>query len=418
MAIWEELLEVRPIGVSDNFFLLGGHSLLAFRVVSAIQARFGSAPSLAALLRNPTIEALAALWDTRAERPAPQIGLAPPADGEAPFEGLSGTERRIWFLEKLSPQARSYQIPHVFEVASALCAPALRESVRVLALRHQILRTTYPEVDGTPRREVSDDVWIPIRVEDVSSLPEAERDAALRALLAAEVKARFDLERGPLTRVLAVTTAADRHVVVVHQHHIITDEWSWGLLLAELSSLYEASCRGETAALPPLAYQYSDYARAERSALAGDGLAASRAYWKEALSDVPRLDLSIVSPASGAVPGPEGQVSLRLSPEASRQMQALAHESAATPFMAWYAALAAVLSRYSGQQDFGLGAVVANRQIAGTEAMLGFFTNTVVLRTDLSGDPTFAELLARARRTALDAYEHQALPFDVVVQEL
>ncbi|WP_143825693.1 non-ribosomal peptide synthase/polyketide synthase [Nannocystis exedens] len=418
VAIWEELLEVRPIGVSDNFFLLGGHSLLAFRVVSAIQARFGSAPSLAALLRNPTIEALAALWDTRAERPAPQIGLAPPADGEAPFEGLSGTERRIWFLEKLSPQARSYQIPHVFEVASALCAPALRESVRVLALRHQILRTTYPEVDGTPRREVSDDVWIPIRVEDVSSLPEAERDAALRALLAAEVKARFDLERGPLTRVLAVTTAADRHVVVVHQHHIITDEWSWGLLLAELSSLYEASCRGETAALPPLAYQYSDYARAERSALAGDGLAASRAYWKEALSDVPRLDLSIVSPASGAVPGPEGQVSLRLSPEASRQMQALAHESAATPFMAWYAALAAVLSRYSGQQDFGLGAVVANRQIAGTEAMLGFFTNTVVLRTDLSGDPTFAELLARARRTALDAYEHQALPFDVVVQEL
>ncbi|MCY1065249.1 non-ribosomal peptide synthase/polyketide synthase [Nannocystis sp. RBIL2] len=417
VVIWEELLEVRPVGVSDNFFLLGGHSLLAFRVVSAIQARFGSAPSLAALLRNPTIEALAALLDTRAERPAPQLGLSPRADGEAPFEGLSGTERRIWFLEKLSPQARSYQIPHVFEVASALCAPALRESVRVLALRHPILRTTYPEVDGTPRREVSDDVRIPIRVEDVSSLPEAERDAALRAMLAAEVEARFDLERGPLTRVLAVTTAADRHVVVVHQHHIITDEWSWGLLLAELSSLYEASCRGETAALPPLAYQYSDYARAERSALAGDGLAASRAYWRAALSDVPRLDLSIVAPASAAVSGPEGQASLRLSPEASRQLQALAHESAATPFMAWYAALAAVLSRYSGQRDFGLGAVVANRQIAGTEGMLGFFTNTVVLRTDLSGDPTFAELLARARRTALDAYEHQALPFDVVVQE-
>nr|WP_276599757.1 non-ribosomal peptide synthase/polyketide synthase [Nannocystis sp. SCPEA4] len=415
VGIWEELLEVRPIGVSDNFFLLGGHSLLAFRVVSAVQARLGGAPSLAALFRNPTIEALAALWDTRAERP--QIGLSPRADGEAPFAGLSGTERRIWFLEKLSPQARSYQIPHVFEVASALSAPALEASVRALALRHQILRTTYPEVDGTPRREVSDDVWIPIRVEDVSSLPAAERDAALQAMLAAEVEGRFDLERGPLTRVLAVRTAADRHVVVVHQHHIITDEWSWGLLLAELSSLYEASRRGETLALPALAYQYSDYARAERSALAGDGLAASRAHWKEALSDVPRLDLSIVAPAAGAVSGPEGHVSLRLSPETSRQLQALAHEHAATPFMAWYAALSAVLSRYSGQQDFGLGAVVANRQIVGTEAMLGFFTNTVVLRTDLSGDPTFDELLARARRTALDAYEHQALPFDVVVQD-
>ncbi|MFZ6180955.1 non-ribosomal peptide synthase/polyketide synthase [Nannocystis pusilla] len=417
VAIWEELLEARPIGVNDDFFLLGGHSLLAFRVVSAIQARFGGAPSLAALLRNPTIEALAILLDSRAERPAPQLALSPRADDEAPFAGLSGTERRIWFLEKLSPQARSYQIPHVFEVASALCARALRESVRALALRHAILRTTYPEVDGTPRREVSEDVCVPIRVEDVSSLPEAERDAALRAMLAAEVEARFDLERGPLTRVLAVTTAADRHVVVVHQHHIITDEWSWGLLLAELSSLYEASRRGETAALPALAHQYSDYARAERSALAGDGLAASRAYWKEALADVPRLDLSIVAPAAGAVSGPEGQASLRLSPEVSRRMQALAHEAAATPFMAWYAALAAVLSRYSGQQDFGLGAVVANREVAGTEAMLGFFTNTVVLRTDLAGDPTFRELLARARRTALDAYEHQALPFDVVVQD-
>ncbi|MGK4008334.1 non-ribosomal peptide synthase/polyketide synthase [Sorangium sp. So ce1036] len=419
VAIWEELLGVRPIGVRDNFFLLGGHSLLAVRIASAVRARLGLELSLATLLRNPTIEALGALWDTRAERPAlaPQISLSPRSAGEAPHEGLSGTERRIWFLERLSPEARSYQIPHVFEVASALRAPALHESVRALALRHEILRTTYPEVDGTPRRRVSDDVSIPIRVEDVSSLPEAERGAALGALLAAEVEARFDLERGPLTRVLAVKTAADRHVVVVHQHHIITDEWSWGLLLAELSSLYEASRRGETAALPPLAYQYSDYARAERSALSGGGLAASRAYWKDALSGVPRLDLSIVSPAPGAVSGAEGVASLRLSPETSRRMHALAHEGGATPFMAWYAALTAVLSRYSRQTDFGLGAILANRQAAGTEAMLGFFTNTVVLRTDLSGNPTFGELLARARRTSLDAYEHQALPFDVVVQD-
>ncbi|WP_170229880.1 non-ribosomal peptide synthase/polyketide synthase [Polyangium fumosum] len=419
VAIWEELLQVRPIGVRDSFFQLGGHSLLVFRLVSAVEARLGGALGVATVFRHPTIEALSTLWDTRAERPAlaPQIRLSPRAEGEPPHEGLSGTERRIWFLEKLSPEARSYQIPHVFEVASAFSASALHESVRVLALRHEILRTTYPDVDGTPRRRVSDDVAIPIRVEDVSFLPEAERDSALQALLAAEVATYFDLECGPLTRVLAVQTAADRHVVVVHQHHIITDEWSWGLLLAELSSLYEASRRGGTAALPPLVSHYSDYARAERSALAGDGLAASRAYWKDALSGVPRLDLSIVSPPSGVGSGPEGCVSLHLSPETSRRMQALSRESGATPFMAWYGALAAVLARYSRQTDFGLGAVLANRQVAGTEAMLGFFTNTVVLRTDLSGDPTFAELLSRARRTSLDAYEHQALPFDVVVQD-
>ncbi|MRG92278.1 non-ribosomal peptide synthetase, partial [Polyangium spumosum] len=419
VAIWEELLQVQPIGVRDNFFQLGGHSLLTFRLVSAVEARLGGALSVATVFRHPTIEALSALWDTRAEPPAlaPPIRLSLRAEGEAPHEGLSGTERRTWFLEKLSPEARSYQIPHVFQVASALSAAALHESVRALALRHEILRTTYPEVDGTPRRRVSDEVAIPIRVEDVSSLPEAERDAALRALLAAEVETRFDLERGPLTRVLAVKTAADRHVVVVHQHHIITDEWSWGLLLAELTSLYEASRRGETAALLPLPYHYSDYARAERLALAGDGLAASRVYWRHALSGVPRLDLPIVSPPSGAGAGPEGCVTLHLSAETSRRMQALSHESGATPFMAWYAALSAVLARYSRQTDFGLGAVLANRQVAGTEAMLGFFTNTVVLRTDLSGDPTFAELISRARRTSLDAYEHQALPFDVVVQD-
>ncbi|MDI1443592.1 non-ribosomal peptide synthase/polyketide synthase [Polyangium sp. 6x1] len=419
VAIWEELLHVRPIGVRDNFFLLGGHSLLAFRFVSTVEARLGGAPSVATLFRHPTIEAWAALWDTTSERSAfaPQISLSPRAAGEAPHEGLSGTERRIWFLEKLSPEARSYQIPHVFQVASALSEPALHESVRALGLRHEILRTTYPEVDGTPRRRVLDDVFIPIRVEDVSSLPEEECVAALRALLAAEVGTRFDLERGPLTRVLAVKTAADRHVVVVLQHHIITDEWSWGILLAELSSLYEASRCGGTAALPPLVDQYSDYARAERAALAGDGLAASRAYWRDALSGVPRLDLPMMYPPSGAGSGPEGCVSLHLSRETSRRMLALSRESGATPFMAWYAALAAVLARYSRQTDFGLGAVLANRQVAGTEAILGFFTNTVVLRTDLSGDPTFAELLARARRTSLDAYEHQALPFDVVVQD-
>ncbi|MDI3292171.1 condensation domain-containing protein, partial [Polyangium sp. 15x6] len=419
VAIWEELLQVRPIGIRDRFFHLGGHSLLAFRLVSAIEARIGGALSVATVLRHPTIEALSALCDTRAEGPAfaPQIRLSPRAEGEAPHEGLSGTERRIWFLEKLSPEARSYQIPHVFEVASAFSASALHESVRALALRHEILRTTYPEVDGTPRRRVSDDVVIPIRVEDLSSLPEAERDAALRALLATEVETHFDLGRGPLTRVLAVKTAADRHVVVVHQHHIITDEWSWGLLLAELSSLYEASRRGGTATLPPLAYHYSDYARAEQSALAGNGLAASRSYWKDALSGVPRLDLSMVSPPSGVGSGPEGCVTLHLSPETSRRMQSLSRESGATPFMAWYAALAAVLARYSRQTDFGLGAVLANRHVAGTESMLGFFTNTVVLRTDLSGNPTFAELLSRARRSSLDAYEHQALPFDVVVQD-
>ncbi|WP_434424795.1 amino acid adenylation domain-containing protein [Nannocystis pusilla] len=240
----------------------------------------------------------------------------------------------------------------------------------------------------------------------------------MRAHLEAEIGARFDLATGPLTRVLVVSLEAEHHVVLVLQHHIITDEWSSGVLLAELSRLYEACCRGEAAALPALSYQFADYARAEQEALTTGGFAASRAYWKDKLTSVPRLELPVVRAAPAGGPGLEGSVALRVSPEVSRGLQALARAHGCTPFMAWYAALTAVLSRYSGQADFGLGAVIANREVPGTTDLLGFFTNTVVLRTDLSGDPTFAELLARARRTALDAYEHQALPFDVVVQDL
>ncbi|MCY1013674.1 amino acid adenylation domain-containing protein [Nannocystis pusilla] len=415
VAIWEDLLEARPIGVDDDFFALGGHSLLAVRVVSAVKARLGLGLTLATLLQQPTIAALAAALAATETRPAPALSPAPRGAAEPAYDGLSGTERRIWFVDKLAPEARSYQVPHVFVVRGALSEPALRESVKRLAERQEILRTTYPEVDGVPTRTVARSVSIPLRVEDVSALPESAREVALRAHLEAEIAVPFDLTTGPLTRVLVVSLEAEHHVVLVLQHHIITDEWSSGVLLAELSRLYEACCRGEAATLPALSYQFADHARAEQEALTAGGFAASRAYWKAKLAGVPRLELPIVDTAPGR--GREASVALGVPLEASRGLQALAREHGCTPFMAWYAALTAVLSRYGGQTDFGLGAVIANREVPGTADLLGFFTNTVVLRTDLAGDPSFRELLARTRRTALDAYEHQALPFDVVVQD-
>ncbi|WP_272426882.1 non-ribosomal peptide synthetase [Polyangium jinanense] len=419
VAIWEELLQVRPIGVRDHFFQLGGHSLLAIRMVSAVKAQLGLELTVATLFQQSTVAALAASLDGTENRPAPVAALSPAPRGAADpaYADLSGTERRLWLVDKLSPEARSYQVPQMFVLRGALSEQALRQSVALLAERHEILRTTYPEVDGVPRRVVAQSVSIPLRVEDVSALPEAAREAALRALLEAEIGIRFDLGAGPLTRVLVVSMAAEHHVVLVLQHHIITDEWSCGVLLSELSRLYEACCRGESANLPALSYQFADYARAEQEALAGGSFGISRAYWKDNLAGIPRLQLPILRPASEGGPGPEASVMLRIPQHASSALSALARGHGCTPFMAWYAVLTAVLSRYSGQKDFGLGAVIANREVPGAESLLGFFTNTVVLRTDLSGNPTFGELLSRARRTSLSAYEHQALSFDIVMQD-
>ncbi|MGK3987806.1 amino acid adenylation domain-containing protein [Sorangium sp. So ce136] len=414
---WQALLGVAPIGVTDDFFSLGGHSLLAVRLMAAVKARLGWAPPMASLFQRPTIEALAAQVDGTAERaePGAQLRLMRRAAAEAPYSGLTGNERRLWFLERLSPEARSYQVPHALLIRGEFSEAALRESLIALARRHEVLRTSYPEVDGAPVRVVSEEAAVPVRVEDVSALPLSGRQAAVRALVAAEVGAAFDLTHGPLTRVLVVRQADDEHLVVVHQHHIVTDEWSGGVLLREVSALYGASGRGGEAALPELPYQVADYARAEQEALDGQGFAASRAYWRAQLAGVPRLELSIAR-ATGQ-PGPEGTLSLRLSDPTSRGLVALARAAGGTRFMVWYAALSALLSRYSHQTDFGLGAVVANREVEGTEGPLGFFTNTVVLRTDLSGDPPFRELLRRARITAVDAYRHQSLPFDLVVQD-
>ncbi|MDI1433382.1 non-ribosomal peptide synthetase [Polyangium sorediatum] len=420
VSLWQEILRVKGIRPTDDFFALGGHSLLAVRLLAAMKSALGYAPGVATFFQNPTLEALAALVDGTRERPPPAVDLRPRlrAEGEAAYPGLSSTERRLWFLERLHAEARSYQVPGALHIAGPLDVAALRASLFALAARHEILRTTYPEVAGAPVRVVSAEPALSFRVEDLSAQPAEEHEATLRAMAAAEVGAAFDLERGPLTRVIVVRVSAEEHVLLVHQHHIITDEWSSGIFLREWSSLYEARCRGGEAALPPLPFQYADHARAEQEALENGAFEASRAFWKARLSGMPRLDLPIVRAAARMEPGPEALLSFRFEADASRALRALARASGCTLFMAWYAALAAVLARYSGQADFGIGAVVASRETSGTGELLGFFTNTVVLRAEFGDDPTFRAWLARARATAIEAYRHQALPFDVVVQDM
>ena len=362
VAIWEELLKVKPIGVTDDFFNLGGHSLLAVRLMAAMQAQLGYAPAMASLFQHPTISALAALVDGTAERPAPgaELRLSRRADGATAYAGLSGTERRLWFLDRLHPEARSYQVPQAFRVQGPLDEAALRSSFDALANRHELLRTTYPEINGTPVRVVHDKPIVVMRVEDLASLPDAERHAAIQKLIAEEIATAFDLAHGPLTRVLAIKTSAQEHVLMLHQHHIVTDEWSGGILLKEWSTLYDAARSGKQIALPAVVFQYADYAHAEQDAFENDGFTASRAYWKSQLTGLPRLDLPILGPST-ATPGPEARVVLHFGKDESRALRAFARTHGCSLFMAWYAAFVAVMSRYSGQHDFGLGAVRAGR---------------------------------------------------------
>ncbi len=416
IGIWEELLAVNPIGATDDFFALGGHSLLAVRLMSAVKKRFGFAPPMATLFQHPTVRALSALIQGLAES---SNALRPTAHtlGETPYTGLSGTERRLWFLHCLAPKTLAYQVPTICRIHGEFNESTFRATLRALADRHEILRTTYSEVEGIPRRVVRPRLDMTVRSFDVSGLPAEQQRVETSKWFAQEISTPFDLENGPLTRILCVRETADVHLVLVHQHHIITDEWSASLLLRELAALYEASYRGTVPILPLLAYQFADYARAEQRALDGDGLSASRMYWKEKLAGVSRLSLPILHPKSGIGPGTEEQIILCLPSETSNAFAALARKHGCTPFMAWYAIFAGLLARYSQETDIAIGSVVANRDVPGTERLLGFFTNTVVLRIDLSGDPTIYDMFVRAKRAAVDAYRHQTMPFDVVVQD-
>lgn len=406
-----DVLGVVEVGRHDDFFQLGGHSLLAMRLMSTLQSRLGFAPAMATVFRHSTVATLAAHIER--ENAAESI-LRPRArnENEPGFAGLSSTERRLWFLEKLHPNQNAYQAPHVLRISGPFDWEAFCSSLEALAQRHEILRTTYPEIEGTPMRRVSPEPAIPFRFVD----PDVQT-TSLQSLLGDELRLPFDLEQGPLTRVVCIRESADTHLVIVHQHHIITDEWSTTLLLRELQALYEGFCCRAVTALAPLAYQMSDFARAEQDAFEQNRFASSRSYWKEKLAALPRMSLPIAHGAGAGPRGAEGRVVRCIPGAIAGPFAHFARQNGCTLFMAWYAVFIALLSRYAQQTDFGVTSVMANRDVPGTESLLGFFTNTVILRTDLAGDPSIRELLARARKTAVEAYRHQSMPFDVVIQD-
>ena len=418
-AIWMQILDAPRVGIHDSFFDLGGHSLLATQLLSRIRTSFDVDLSLRAVFDGQTIARIAAVIEdaVRERRHVASPPIVPVSRGE--LLPLSFAQQRLWLLDQLHPGSPAYNLASVFRMRGPLNVRALTASLGEIVARHEALRTVFRVRSGEPAQVILPPGSLSIARVDLRSLPDEAREAEARRLAAEEVQRPFDLERGPLVRPQLLWLGAEDHVALFTVHHIVSDDWSMGLLVRELIVLYRDLSLGKPSTLPPLPLQYADFAHWQRRWLTGEVLAAQLTYWREKLAGAPpvlQLPMDRPRPAVQSFRGTRRVVTLPA--ELAESLRRVSRGGEATLFMTLLAAFDAFLSRLTGQDDLVVGSPVANRNRADLEGILGFFVNTLVLRADLSGDPTAADLLARVRETALDAYVHQDLPFEKLVEEL
>jgi len=413
-GIWQEVLGVGRVGADDDFFELGGHSLLATQVVSRLRDAFGLALPLRTIFDSPTLSSLAAAVDRLGSSDLPQ----PPPLRRAARTGplpLSFAQQRLWFIDQLEPGSAAYNMPAAVRLRGPLDARALERALGEIVRRHESLRTTFADVGGLPVQVVAETLELKLGCTDLSALDGEAREAEALRLAGEEARRPFDLSAGPLLRASLLRLGEDEHVALVTMHHVISDGWSVGVFVREMGALYESFARGEESPLAELPVQYADYAIWQREWLTGEVLERQLAYWRTRLDGAPPLKLG-----GGRARASGGGATRRLTlgRELTEGLMALGRREGATLFMTLLAGWQALLSRYTGQEDISVGTDVANRHRGETEGLIGFFVNQLVMRTDLSGNPSFRELLGRVRETALGAYAHQDLPFEKLVEEL
>ena len=418
-GIWAEVLGVERVGVEDGFFQLGGHSLLATEVVWRARQAFGVEVPLRAVFEAPTVAQLA----ERIEVLRSAGGEAAPPIERVPRSGplpMSFAQQRLWVVNRMDPDSAAYNIPYAIRLRGRLDVAMLECSIGELVRRHEILRTTLEEREGTPVQVVHADSGVALETTDLRDRPVAEREPAAQCIAADEALRPFDLSRGPLLRVRLVRLDEDDHVLCFTLHHVVSDGWSTDVLVREISALYRVRDRGEASPLRELPVQYADYAVWQRKWLSGEVLDAQLAYWTERLAGAPPLlEIPVDRPRSAAVASPRGAThSFALSPELSEGLRALSRREGTTLFMTLLAAWQALLGRWAGQEEVVVGTPIAGRTRQETEGLIGFFVNMLALRAELGGDPTWRELLGRVREAALGAYAHQELPFERLIEEL
>jgi acyl carrier protein len=419
-GIWEEVLGVGRGRADDNFFEIGGHSLLATQIVSRVRALFQIEMPLRSLFESPTIAGLSrsvenAIKLGAAQAAAPPIKCVERSDAVP----LSFAQQRLWFLDQLMPNSSVYIVPTILKITGQFNLAAFKQSLDEVIRRHETLRTTFAMKEGKPVQVIAPAQSLELPVIDLSDLPLTEREVAVEAYIVEEIQRPFDLTRGPLLRATLLQLGVQEHVLLFAMHHIVSDDWSKGVLIREVAALYEAFSQGLPSPLPERSLQYADFAHWQREWLTGEVLETQLAYWRRQLSGtLTPLELPTDRPRPASPSFRGAHIPVRLSSDLTEKLKKLSRREGATLFMTLLAAFKTLLHRYTSREDIIVGTPIANRTRGEIEDLIGFFVNTLVLRSDFSGNPTFCELLGRMRETTLGAYAHQDLPFEKLVEDL
>ncbi|MFG2298920.1 amino acid adenylation domain-containing protein [Streptomyces sp. NPDC048603] len=413
--IWAEVLGVDRVGIDDGFFDLGGHSLLATMAVSRIAERLGREVELRTLFENPRIREFGPVVAAAREAGTDTVV---PVDRSGPLP-LSFAQERMWFLDRMSDVGDEYVLWYSWRVRGGLDREAWQGALDEVVARHEVLRTALVEVDGRPAQRVVDGIGLPVEWQQAQGAgSDADRLARVRELAVAFATRRFDLSAPPLLRAGVWELGERDHVAVIAFHHAATDGWSKDIVIGELSAAYAARVDGRPSGLPPVPVQYGDYAVWQRDRLAGGLLEEELSYWERALAGVPVLELPTDRPRPAGWSGRGGAVEVDLAPELADGLDGLARRHGVSRFMVLLAVTQVVLGRWSGQQDVAVGTPVAGRGRLELERLVGLLVNTVVLRGDLTGEPSFEEFLGRVRESVLGAFDHQEVPFERLVEQL
>ncbi|HEU5229171.1 MAG TPA: amino acid adenylation domain-containing protein, partial [Ktedonobacteraceae bacterium] len=419
VKIWQDVLQSsEKIGIYDNFFALGGHSLLVTQVISRLKTTLQITLPIISLFENATVAGLAERVEAEMHNDLRQHTPPLTPVGRDQDLPLSFSQQRLWFLSQLEPQNIAYNQAFALHIQGPLSLEALEYSLGEIVRRHEILRTTFIIKDDQPLQHINSWQEYHLRCKSLQNLALPQREQEIDRLMQEEARHPFDLSQGPSLRTLLLTLDENDYLLLLTMHHIVSDGWSNGVLLSELRAFYTAYSTKKPAKVADLPIQYADYAVWQRQWFQGEVLEKQLDYWTQQLNDISPLPLpaDYTRPAVQSFNGAE--FNFQIAGELVEQLKRVSQTEGTTLFMTLLTAFQVLLARYSGQEDIAVGTPVANRHYPGIENLVGPFINTLVLRTDLSGNPTLREVLQRVRKVALDAYAHQDLPFERLVEVL
>ncbi|SFJ64648.1 non-ribosomal peptide synthetase [Thermoflavimicrobium dichotomicum] len=415
--IWGKVLKLEKVGLNDDFFALGGHSLLAGQIVSRINQMFGLDLSVSILFEKTTVRELVEWIDRSQTEHHHRLLRLERTDSSKKMIPMSYAQQRLWFLHRLNPQLAAYHIPFLLRLKGTLHCDALKWSMEQLVQRHEALRTRFTEIDGQAVQILTDEIKISWTVKDLRQTTDPEKEAM--SFVHREAAEPFDLQRGPLLRVHLLRVADGEWLLLLHMHHIISDGWSMEILVRELFQFYAAYIEGRTTLdLSEIPVRYADYSEWQKVWLQKDAMKQQLVYWKQKLKNVPVLELPTDRPRLSEQTFKGTTYQQIIPDELVTALRKLSRQEGTTLFMTLLAAFKVLLSRYTGQSDIAVGSPVAGRNHPEVENVVGFFVNSLVFRTDLSGNPSFREFLHRVRNVAVEAYANQDIPFEQVVHEL